>query len=119
MPTLDQMKLEGPEVQDKIHKELYRIDQHMKAIGFGPMNAEELRYTFEKIKRAVTQILSSQKSQGPLRTPPLLNRPALPPPTQAFPPAPAVPMSAMAEGGDIADRSGRYTQEVRNRLGIR
>ena len=60
MPTLDQMKLEGPEVHEKISQQLWRMDKNVQAMGFGPMTPEDLRYAYGKIKSAVVQMVSQQ-----------------------------------------------------------
>ena len=60
MPTLDQMKLEGPEVHEKISQQLYRMDKNVQAMGLGPMTPEDLRYAYGKIKSAVVQMVSQQ-----------------------------------------------------------
>lgn len=75
MPTLDQMKLEGPEVHEKISQQLYRMDQNLQAMGLGPMSPEDLRSVYGKIKTGVVQVVS-QHSQTDSR------------PDQSLPPPP-------------------------------
>ena|SRR3990167_7857619 len=118
MPTLDQMKLEGPEVHEKISKELYRMDQNVQAMGLGPMTPEDLRYAYGKIKSAVMQLVNQQGQKSAPAAPPA-GRQTLPPPAQAPAPAPNLPLSTFAEGGLVNDVTGQGTQDVRNRLGIR
>jgi cell wall hydrolase len=110
MPTLKEMTLEGPEVQEKIVKELHRMDRNIQAMGLGPMSPEELRHAHGKIKTAVAQVVM-QPEPG-----------AMPAAAPARPPmgaAPPMDMRQFAEGGLINDQSGQATQQIRNRLGIR
>ena len=120
MPTLDEMTLEGPELEDKIVAQMYRIEQNLKAMGLGPMAPPELRYTHDRIKQGVVAAVQAQKQQKRQATgsPAGVARPPLPPPTQAPAPAPNLPLSTFAEGGLINDQSGQATQQIRNRLGV-
>ena len=43
MPTLDEMKLEGPELHEKILRELYRVDKNMQDMGLWSMRPQEVR----------------------------------------------------------------------------
>src|SRR3990167_1615873 len=81
MPTLDEMKLEGPELHEKITRELYRVDKNMQAMGLGPMPPQELRESYEKVKSGVVQVVSQMKSQrrSPGGPPPPGAPPGLPP----------------------------------------
>ena len=120
MPTLDEMKLEGPEVTEQIHKQLYRMDRNLQAMGLGAMTPEDLRGAFGKIKAAVVQVVqqkSAVSQQAAPTSPPAA--PGMPPPTQPSAPAPQLPMSTFAEGGLVNDQTGQGTDAVRNRLGIR
>ena len=107
------MNLDDPKVHEHILAQVFRLDRNLKAMGLGPMDPLQLRSTYAKIKQAVAQLVA-QKGQT---TAPAGPRPMM----QALPPAPTpqVPMSMLAEGGDIADSSGKYTQQVRQRYGIR
>lgn len=116
MPTLKEMQLEGPEVQEKILAQVYRLDQNVQAMGLGPLDPQQLRETFEKIKAGLVQFVS-QQGQAPSTTQPAASRPVAP--AQVPVPAPSLPLSTFAEGGLVNDASGQATQQVRNRLGIR
>lgn len=116
MPTIDEMRLKGPEVHEKILQQLHRMDQNLQAMGLGPMLADQMRGAYEKIKAAVTQLVT-QPPQAPQASP--QSAPQRPIPTQPYAPSPQVPMSQLAEGGFVNDSSGVRTEELRNRLGIR
>ena len=123
MATLDEMRLEGPEVHEQITKQLYRMDQNLKAMGLGSMTPEQLRRSYERIKQGVVAVVQSQQRPAPGgsgQTPP---SPAASPQTPSSPPSPVpgtdLPLSTFAEGGFVNDASGQATGQVRNRLGIR
>ena len=82
MPTLDQMKLEGPEVHEKISQQLYRMDKNVQAMGLGPMSPEDLRYAYGRIKTGIVQLVSQQNQGARSLAPPGAPQ-GLPPPTQS------------------------------------
>lgn len=125
MATLDEMRLEGPEVHEQITKQLYRMETNLKAMGLGAMTPEQLRRSYERIKQGIVAVVQSQKRAalgGSGQVPP---SPAAPPPMPASsnppPPVPGtdLPVSTFAEAGFINDASGQATEQGRNRLGIR
>ena len=100
MPTLDEMKLEGPELHEKISRELYRVDKNMQAMGMGPMTPQELRESYEKVKSGVVQVVSQMKAQRqpPGGVQPLGAPQGLPPPSQPLVPGvqgPPAPVNAL------------------------
>ena len=104
MPTLDEMKLEGPELHEKITRELYRVDKTMQAMGMGPMTPQELRASYEKVKSGVVQVVSQMKSQrrSPGGTPPPGAPTGLPPPAQSpVPGGQGLPAPVNALGGSM------------------
>src|SRR3990167_3916587 len=125
MATLDEMRLEGPEVHEQITKQLYRMETNLKAMGLGAMTPEQLRRSYERIKQGIVAVVQSQKRAalgGSGQVPP---SPAAPPPMPASsnppPPVPGtdLPLNTFAEAGFINDASGQATEQGRNRLGIR
>ena len=116
MPTLDEMKLEGPELHEKILRELYRVDKNMQAMG--PMTPQELRESYEKVKSGVVQVVSQMKSQrrSPGGTPPPGAPPGLPPPDQSRVQGDQVPPPPMTFG-DTSDAMFRSTVPMANALG--
>src|SRR3990167_7300309 len=115
MPTLDEMKLEGPELHEKILRELYRVDKNMQAMG--PMTPQELRESYEKVKSGVVQVVSQMKSQrrSPGGTPPPGAPPGLPPPDQSRVQGDQVPPPPMTFG-DTSDAMFRSTVPMANAL---
>ena len=116
MPTLDQMKLEGPEVHEKISQQLYRMDKNMQAMGLGKMTPEDLRYAYGKIKTGIVQLVSQQgQPQGQPAQPPGAPQ-GLPPPAQSrvqgdqVPPMP----TTMGDGRDAMFHS---TTPMANAIG--
>src|SRR3990167_6401603 len=114
MPTLKDMQLEGPEVHDKILAQIYRLDDNSKKMGLGPLDPQQLRLAYDKIKATVAQMIRQPSPSTPQRGPQA--PPGFPPPTRAPAPAPNLPLSTFAEGGLVNDVTGQGTQDVRNRL---
>ena len=114
MPTHNDRQREGPDVHEKILQQIHRMDQNLQAIGLGPMDPQQLRGAYEKIKSAVAQIVSQQGQGRPQVAAPRPLMQAVPPT-----PAPTLPLSTFAEGGFANDSSGQQTQQLRRRLGIR
>lgn len=116
MPTLDQMKLEGPEVHEKISQQLFRMDKNLQAMGLGKMTPEDLRYAYGKIKTGVVQMVSQQGQPAQPPGAPSGAPQGLPPPAQSRVQGDQVPPNPMTMG-DGRDAMFRSTVPMANAIG--